>query len=299
MSGKRRCRFNMVINRKKEKYEIDFNEMTQTNLISKGDRPIRPPYRMRAPDEAIRDADGERLKVGPTICIKVPEGSAGTTIQVPHPKAKGKFFEVKVPRDAQAGQAMIVPVPPWQGKMDPVREKFKAWDKNGDGVMSFAEMRALLLHLNPDWSSSQINAVLMAGDENEDFQIQCEEFVKILEGLPEAGGGGGGDVPAGGGGGWGAPAAAAEDPKPASGGGWSTGAKVAAGAGIAGGVLLVGGAVAGAIILADGDGIDGLGEALEDIGGDIGDAVTGAAEDVGDWLGGAAEDAGDFIMDLF
>lgn len=66
---------------------------------------------MEAPGGPIRDADDKPMEPGPTICIKavgvdsrvgfnqtafwdflfleVPEGTAGTVIKVPHPKAKG------------------------------------------------------------------------------------------------------------------------------------------------------------------------------------------------------------------
>jgi len=49
---------------------------------------------------------------GPTTCIKVPPGSPGTTIHVPHPQVKGSFIPVAVPATAHAGQAMLVPIPP-------------------------------------------------------------------------------------------------------------------------------------------------------------------------------------------
>jgi len=92
--------------------------------------------------------------------------------------------------------------------------------------------------------------------------------------------------------------------------GWSTGAKVAAGAA---GVAAVGGlAVAGAVLgehiaeegwdatMAElGDVAADAGDAIADAAEDVGSAVTGAAEDAGEWIAGAAEDAGDFIMDLF
>ncbi|CAE7946016.1 unnamed protein product, partial [Symbiodinium sp. KB8] len=111
MSGQRTARFNMFINGKKEKYEVNFSKMTQENMVSGGTREIRPPHRMKAPGAPIRDADDKPLEPGPTICIKVPEGAAGSVIQVPHPKVKGQFFEVRVPEGARAGQPMLVPVP--------------------------------------------------------------------------------------------------------------------------------------------------------------------------------------------
>jgi hypothetical protein len=89
-------------------------------------------------------------------------------------------------------------------------------------------------------------------------------------------------------------------------GGWSTGAKVAAGLGVAG--AAVGGVVLGAHIaeegwdetMADlGDVAADAGEAIGAAAEDAGEAIVDAAEDAGEWIAGAAEDAGDFIMDLF
>jgi len=116
MSGQRTARFNMFINGKKEKYEVNFKKMTQENLVSGGTREIRAPPRLHPPSGPIKDANDKPMEPGPTMCIKVPEGAPGTTIQVPHPKAKGCFFEVKVPDRAKPGQAMLVPVPKVEGK---------------------------------------------------------------------------------------------------------------------------------------------------------------------------------------
>eukprot|EP00439_Symbiodinium_sp_Y106_P078092 s23_g16.t3 len=296
MSGQRTARFNMFINGKKEKYEVNFKDMTQENLVSGGSREIRAPYRMEAPSHSatlqggpIRDANDKPMEPGPTICIKVPEGAAGTIIQVPHPKAKGQFFEVKVPAGARAGQPMLVPVPSWEGRMDPVREQFRKWDKDGKGFISFAELAELIVQLNPALTKAEINDLIMSTDKNSDYQISYDEFASFLEGSPgkkpaPAPAGGGTDPapadPA-------APAAPGADPaaKPK---GWSTGAKVAAGVGGVAAVAGVAGLCVAGALLADGDGLEGLGDAVGDI-----------ATDAGEWIGGAAEDVGDFVMDLF
>ena len=107
-----------------------------------------------------------------------------------------------------------------------------------------------------------------------------------------------------------APAAPAAAPAAEEKKGWSTGAKVAAGAAglVAVGGLAVGGAVLGEHIaevgwdeaMADlGDVAEDAGEAIVGAAEDAGEAIAGAAEDAGEWIAGAAEDAGDFIMDLF
>lgn len=85
-------------------YEVDFKGMTQKNQKTGKGRSIRPPHRWKPPAAPI-------CQPGPTTCIKVPEGAPGTTIQVPHPRAKGQYIAVDVPVTARAGQAMLVPVP--------------------------------------------------------------------------------------------------------------------------------------------------------------------------------------------
>merc|ERR1719421_1704495 len=72
-----------------------------------GEREIRPPHKLKnkAPKKPL-------VKAGPTICIKVPPGSPGTKIQIPHPSRKGEVICVDVPAKAKAGAAMLVPIPP-------------------------------------------------------------------------------------------------------------------------------------------------------------------------------------------
>lgn len=88
-----------------QNYEYDFGKKEQKNLGSGKTREIRAPHRMKAPGSPV-------VPPGPTMCVKVPPGAAGTTIQVPHPKDKRQFIAVTVPPSAKAGQAMLVPVPP-------------------------------------------------------------------------------------------------------------------------------------------------------------------------------------------
>merc|ERR1719253_1224194 len=78
--------------------------MRQKNVETHKEREIRAPHNWKAPSKPI-------VPAGPTISVKVPPGSAGTTIQVPHPKLSGQFIAVNVPKNARAGQAMLVPVP--------------------------------------------------------------------------------------------------------------------------------------------------------------------------------------------
>jgi len=88
-----------------QQYIYDFNKMMQVNKDTGKQRSIRQPRKWKAPSKPL-------VPAGPTTVINVPRGSPGTTIQVPHPRAKGAFISVNVPASAKAGQAMLVPVPP-------------------------------------------------------------------------------------------------------------------------------------------------------------------------------------------
>merc|ERR1719163_1504038 len=82
--------------------------MKQKNTRSGKTRDIRPPFK----GGASKPPPAPIVPPGPTTVVKVKKGQAGTTIQVPHPQAKGQFISVNVPADAKPGQAMLVPVPP-------------------------------------------------------------------------------------------------------------------------------------------------------------------------------------------
>merc|ERR1719310_1252348 len=86
--------------------------MVQINTDSRKERQIRAPRNWKAPTKPL-------VPAGPTTVITVPVGSPGTTIQVPHPRAKGSFISVHVPASAKAGQAMLVPVPGQATKTKP------------------------------------------------------------------------------------------------------------------------------------------------------------------------------------
>merc|ERR1719238_1109600 len=78
--------------------------MVQINRDSGKERKIRQPRKWKPPSKPL-------VPPGPTTVVNVPPGSPGTTIQVPHPRAKGAFISVVVPASAKPGQAMLVPVP--------------------------------------------------------------------------------------------------------------------------------------------------------------------------------------------
>jgi hypothetical protein len=87
-----------------QKYECNFSKMTQKNPTSGKVREMRPPRHWKPPAAPV-------CRPGPTTCVKVPAGAAGSTIQLAHPRAKGQLISVQVPATARAGQAMLVPIP--------------------------------------------------------------------------------------------------------------------------------------------------------------------------------------------
>jgi len=101
LSGSKNTRFSL----RGQHYETSFESMKQKNTATGKLRDIRPPHKWKAPAAPLIE------KPGPTFCISVPPGAAGTTIQVPNPKDKKTFIAVNVPTAAKAGQAMLVPIP--------------------------------------------------------------------------------------------------------------------------------------------------------------------------------------------
>eukprot|EP00929_Paragymnodinium_shiwhaense_P004750 TRINITY_DN1058_c1_g3_i1.p1 TRINITY_DN1058_c1_g3~~TRINITY_DN1058_c1_g3_i1.p1 ORF type:complete len:255 (-),score=83.93 TRINITY_DN1058_c1_g3_i1:217-981(-) len=85
-------------------YTYDFKKMVQINTGTGKERDIRQPFGWKQPSKPI-------VAPGPTMTITVPPGSAGKSIQVPHPKDPSQMITVNVPAKAKAGQAMLVPVP--------------------------------------------------------------------------------------------------------------------------------------------------------------------------------------------
>merc|ERR1719362_1087878 len=78
LSGSKNARFSL----RGQQYETSFESMKQKNTGTGKLRDIRPPHKWKAPAAPLIE------KPGPTFCISVPPGAAGTTIQVPNPKDK-------------------------------------------------------------------------------------------------------------------------------------------------------------------------------------------------------------------
>lgn len=101
MAGYPHAKFNV----RGQQYEYNFQRMVQKNLGTDKEREIRAPHKWQAPSKPI-------VPPGRTTCVKVPPGSMGTTIHVPHPDDARQSIAVRVPNSARPGQAMLVPVPP-------------------------------------------------------------------------------------------------------------------------------------------------------------------------------------------
>ncbi|KAL9139586.1 putative conserved tandem protein 4 [Amphidinium carterae] len=252
-------------------YEYNFLRMVQKNLTSGKERKIRAPHKWRQPARPI-------VPKGPTICIIVPPGAPGKTIQIDHPRAKGAKVNVAVPPTAKVGQAMLVPVPDVAvGSVVSVTAgvfgsakgkgsgKGKGKGKGGRGAGSAGAPAvapaAGASKKKEGWSTGAkvaavgVGAAAVAGGvlaadavtdgaTGEMLADGAEDAVEWTEGAAED---------------------AAE---------WTEGAAE--------------------------DAVEWTEEAAEDVGDWIEDAgIADAAEDAAEWLGDAAEDVGDLIMDLF
>jgi len=116
----------MRLNVRGHMYKFDFEKMEQKNLSTMETLEMRAPHDARRPvrssifqvdnlkrpfskgKKSLRDAV---WKQRPVFVVRVPAGSAGTTIRVPHPKKLGKAMAVAVPVEADVGQPLFLPMP--------------------------------------------------------------------------------------------------------------------------------------------------------------------------------------------
>eukprot|EP00403_Amphidinium_massartii_P023793 CAMPEP_0178398606 /NCGR_PEP_ID=MMETSP0689_2-20121128/14859_1 /TAXON_ID=160604 /ORGANISM="Amphidinium massartii, Strain CS-259" /LENGTH=338 /DNA_ID=CAMNT_0020019373 /DNA_START=84 /DNA_END=1100 /DNA_ORIENTATION=- len=311
LSGFPNCKFTL----RGATYEYNFRRMVQKNLTSGKERKIRAPYRWRQPAKPI-------VPRGPTMCMKVPAGSPGTTIKLDHPYLPGVKMNVAVPAAAKVGKAMLVPVPdiaiasvtevsvtggvfadaavasglPIKGK-GKGKGKGRGRGRAAPGGAEAAPTASATCTPEDQLEPAEPSASTLAGAQPDTTKLKdVKEETK-------------------------AAAAAGE---------WSTGSKVAVGAALvaaaAGGVIAADIATEGATgeMLEDGveDAADWVGEAGEDAvewtegaaedvaewaddagivdaAEDAGEWIVEAAEDAAEWIDEAADDVGDFIMDLF
>lgn len=69
---------------------------------------------------------------------------------------------------------------------DKVRELFRKWDSDGNGVISEEELADVLRELCPHFSPEHIRALFQAADVNGDGSIDYEEFINFLAGKTSA-----------------------------------------------------------------------------------------------------------------
>lgn len=64
--------------------------------------------------------------------------------------------------------------------MQKIKDAFRSWDANSDGVISEREMSAVLKACNPGFTSAQVHKIFKAADANSDGIISWEEMINWL-----------------------------------------------------------------------------------------------------------------------
>lgn len=65
---------------------------------------------------------------------------------------------------------------------DELKEAFKVFDTNGDGLISPQELREVMLGLGENLTSEELDAMIKEADTNGDGQVDYNEFVKMMGG---------------------------------------------------------------------------------------------------------------------
>lgn len=61
-----------------------------------------------------------------------------------------------------------------------LREAFKVFDKNGDGMISAEELKTVMHNLGEALTDEEITQMIQEADENSDGHVDYEEFVKMM-----------------------------------------------------------------------------------------------------------------------
>lgn len=64
-----------------------------------------------------------------------------------------------------------------------IKDAFAVFDKNGDKMISAAELRHVLINLGEKLSDAEVEEMIKDADSNRDGFVDYEEFVSLLQGL--------------------------------------------------------------------------------------------------------------------
>ena len=63
---------------------------------------------------------------------------------------------------------------------DEIREMFLVYDKDGDGFISAAELRHVMINLGEKYTDEEVNDMIREADTDGDGQVNYEEFVRMM-----------------------------------------------------------------------------------------------------------------------
>lgn len=288
----------MRLNVQGHMYKFDFVKMEQKNLNTLEANEMRAPHNAHRPQKSsifrkknlLHPLSKGRQSVRdmvypqrPVFVVRVPAGSPGTTIQVPHPKKLGKAMTVAVPAEAEVGQPLYLPVPRTQ-----MRSKLK-YAAAGTAVGTTGAAVGVAVVETTGVTSASAGGLAAGGA----LATAGTFAAATLGGVAVAGA----VVAAGAGVHY-----AIRNPRKAA----------AIGALTIGGLAFIDHAADVGVVEAVGDIAEGVGDIAEGAGDfvevtvDVAEEAVDAAEDAGDfildagdWVGDVAEDGVDIILDLF
>jgi len=127
------------------------------------------------------DADGFEGKVvsswGPYTSIvgtAVTTGVAGLTTTAEITAAKGKWD------DLASDQASAEPAKTWAATGSELAAAFRSIDKNGSGLISFAELADAIKAVDPEVTEGEVANMVRLADADNDGKISLQEFVMLM-----------------------------------------------------------------------------------------------------------------------
>ena len=61
-----------------------------------------------------------------------------------------------------------------------IREAFRVFDKDGNGFISAAELRHVMINLGEKYTDEEVNDMIREADTDGDGQVNYEEFVTMM-----------------------------------------------------------------------------------------------------------------------